>query len=653
MKFKHILTGFAFFASGVLLAQQNEVLLTIEGDEITSSEFMAIYNKNNVEIESADKKSITEYLDLYVNFKLKVHDAEVKGFDTIPSYKKELSGYVDQLASPYLVDSQFTEALIKEAYDRLNQEVKASHILVKIPENPSPEDTLVAWNKMKMIIGLSKTESDFSKLAKEYSDDPSAKQNGGDLGYFSAFRMVYAFESGAFNTAVGQISAPIRTSYGYHIIKVVDKIPARGEIKAAHIMIVSNEKTTEEDAKKAKKKITEIYQKLQAGEAFAKLADRYSDDRGSAPKGGDLGWFGAGRMVPDFEMIAFAIQEVGQYSEPFLTQYGWHIVLLEDRRHQGTYEEEYEKLSKKVKGDRRSLGSEHALVLKLMKDYKVKVNSKGKIAFYTQLDSTYFEGNWDVSRAESLKSNLITINDKKYGKSKVVITQKDFANYLVDNRRKQKSVSIPLFIDQEFDKFVDHSVIEYEKSVLSFKHPAYKALVTEYHDGILLFEIMEKEVWKKAMNDTIGLEKFYSENKQEYMWNERADAHFYICDTKENAQKVKTLLEENAGDSVIDRMVNIDSELGVAMRSGKYEKGKEPFLENVEWKTGIYQMEENGSFTVIQISELLPSQPKELKEVKGLVTSSYQDQLDKDWVEVLRTKYSFTINQEVLNTLTK
>lgn len=653
MKLKHILTGVTILTSGFLFAQQNEVLLTIEGDEVTSSEFMAIYNKNNVEIESADKKSIEEYLELYLNFKLKVHDAEVKGYDTIPSFQKELGGYVDQLASPYLVDSQFTESLIKEAYDRLNIEIKASHILVKIPENPTPEDTLAAWNKMQKIIGFSKSQSDFSMLAKEHSEDPSAIENGGDLGYFSAFRMVYPFESGAYNTPKGEISSAIRTSYGYHIIKVIDKIPARGEIKAAHIMIVSNDKTSKEDAEKAKKKITEIYGKLQNGDAFAKLADNYSDDRGSAAKGGDLGWFGAGRMVPEFEKKAFAIPEIGQFTEPFLTKFGWHIVRLEDRRNQGTYEEEYDKLSKKVKGDRRSLGSEHALVLNLMKAYKVKINSKGKSAFYTAVDSSYFTGEWNDSLAQGLNAKLITINDKEYGKSKTVYTQTDFTKYLVNKMRKQKAVSVPLFVDQEFERFIDYSVIEYEKSVLSEKHPEYKALVTEYHDGILLFEIMEKEVWKKAMNDTNGLASFFDLHQQDYMWNERAEAKIYICNTKENANKVMKMVTDNQNDSLIEESLNQSSELGLTMRDGKFERNTEPFLDQVAWEKGISMTEVNGSFVVVNMVALIPSQPKEMKEVKGLVTSAYQDQLDQDWVESLRSKYTYTVNKEALNTLVK
>lgn len=650
MKLKHLLFGGYILISGFLFGQtQEDVLLSIENQNITTSEFMAIYNKNNVDIESADKKSIEEYLELYLNFKLKVHDAEIQGYDTVPSFISELGGYVDQLASPYLVDNQFTEDLIKEAYDRLQYEIKASHILVKIPEDATPQDTLIAWNKVNKLLKIAKTDSSFSDLAKANSDDPSAKQNGGDLGYFSAFRMVYPFETAAYNTPVGKVSQVVRTSYGYHILKIEDKIPSRGEVKAAHIMIISNEKSSPEEAKKAKKKISEIYAELKAGEAFAKLANTYSDDRGSAQKGGDLGWFGPGRMVPAFEKVAYSLKNNGDYSEPFLTQFGWHIVQLEDKRNVGSYEEEYDALSKKVKGDRRSLGSEHALVVKLMEEYKVKVKTKSKTAFYTVLDSNYFTNQWEASKADDLNATLITINDKVYGKSKRVITQADFTKFLVGKMRNQKAMSIPLFVDQEFKKFLDYSIIEYEKSILGLKHPEYKALVTEYHDGILLFEIMEKEVWKKAMSDSAGLANFYDSTKSEYMWEERLEASMYICNSKENAEQVLSMLNQNMADSLIESEMNKSSELGVTIRKGKFEKEQETFLANVKWTKGVSIQEVNGSFVVVNVSDVLPVQPKELNEVKGLVTSAYQDELDKRWIKELRSKYSYTINKEALN----
>ena len=649
MKLKNVLVLVAILVSNVLLAQdQNSTLLSIEGKDVTVGEFLAIYNKNNVEIESADKKSMDEYLELYLNFKLKVHDAEVHGYDTIPSFQNELKGYVDQLSSPYLVDDQFTEDLIKEAYDRSRKEVRASHIMIKIPENPTPADTLEAWNKISEVLIEAKSTEDFEALAVKYSEDPSAANNKGDLGYFSAFRMVYPFENEAYQTPVGSISNPIRTTYGYHIIKVMDVRDARGEIKAAHIMIISNEKSTPEEVKKAKEKIAEIYGELQAGAAFSKLANTYSDDRGSAQKGGDLGWFGAGRMVPIFEENAFALKENGDFSEPFLSQFGWHIVLREDKRDLGSYEEEYEALSKKVKGDRRSLGSEHALVVKLMNDYGVKIKSKTVTPFYTLVDSSYFKNKWNSDTARGLKSAMIIINDKIYGKKKVTITQADFVDYLVQNSRGQKERAIPMLIDEQFKGFIDYSIIEYEKSILSLKHPEYKALVTEYHDGILLFEIMESQVWKKAMTDSTGLDEFYNANKPSYMWEERLNAQIFICNSKEVADEVVKMINDNKNDSTIVSVLNEESQLTVNFREGNYEKGKESYLQDVIWKKGVYTNLIDQSHVVVKVNEVLAPTNKSLDEVRGVVTSAYQDELDQRWVKELRETYSYTIHKEAL-----
>jgi len=655
MKLKHVLASLALLVGSYSFAQnESDVLLTIENQQITVAEFMAIYNKNNVEIETADKKSIEDYLDLYLNFKLKVHEAEVQGFDTVPAFLKEFNGYVDQLAKPYLVDNQFTEDLIKEAYERSKWEINAKHIMVKIPENPTPKDTLEAWTKINDIYNqaIAKTKP-FSDLAVEYSEDPSVVKNGGDLGYFSAFRMVYPFENAAYNTPVGSISKPVRTSFGYHILEIVDKRPARGEIKASHIMVISNEKTNEVDKAKAEKKINEIYAKVQAGEDFATLARTYSDDRGSAQKGGDLGWFGAGRMVPDFENVAFSIKENGEYSKPFLTQFGWHIILREDKRDLGTYEEEYVSLAKKVQQDSRSLGSEHALVQKLLVEYKVKIKESGKTAFNAVVDSSYFNNTWNDSLASGFTKPILTINDKVYGKKKVVYTQADFTEYLLSTMTRSKPKATEMLVDEKFNAFVDAKMIAYEKSILALKYPEYKALVTEYHDGILLFSIMEKEVWKKAISDTTGLEAFFEENQANYMWKDRMDVVMYTCNDEPTAEQVMNLLKEGKSDSIILATINKDSELAVHIRKGKFEESEEPNLEGVAFEKGISTVNVNNKVIVVNVVELIPSESKELSEVRGLVTSAYQDKLDEVWVKELREKYSFTINQEALNTLGK
>jgi peptidyl-prolyl cis-trans isomerase SurA len=648
---KNVLVVLVTLWSAVAVAQNNEVLLTIDNEQITAQEFLAIYNKNNVEIESAQKKSMEEYLELFINFKLKVHEAQRQGLDTTSAFQSELNGYVQQLGQPYLVDNQFTEALIQEAYDRLQYEVNASHILVKLPENPSPKDTLAAYNKAMKIYEQAKTDSDFTSLAVRNSDDPSVKQNGGDLGYFSAFRMVYPFESAAFNTPVGSVSKPVKTSFGYHILYVKDKRPARGEIKAAHIMVVANSKSTPDELARAEKKINEIYAQLEAGKSFREMAISYSDDRGSAQKGGDLGWFGAGRMVKSFEDAAFAIPENGAYSKPFQTQFGWHIVLREDLRKIGSFEEERAGIAKKVKQDKRSQGSEHALAVKLLKEYKVKTYQKNVNAFNAFIDSTYFQAQWNDSVAMTKKAPVMVINDKTYGQGKITYTQKDFAIFLKNKMRRRQAVNMELFLSEQFSQFVDAKIIAFESTILDQKYPEYKALVTEYHDGILLFEIMESQVWKKAMEDSAGLEAFYQAHQSEYMWNERVSAKIYTCGTEEAFNNTLKMIEENATDSAIHVTNNVNSELAVSIAIGKYQKEDMQVLASVPWEVGVHQVTDNGKYVIVNITEVLAPETKDLDDVRGLVTSAYQDELDTQWIEALRQQFAYTVNQEVFDSI--
>lgn len=649
--YKSAIVVLVALGSFVAVAQNNDVLITIENEQITAGEFLAIYNKNNVEIESAQKKTMSEYLELFINFKLKVHEAQRQGLDTSSTFQNELGGYVTQLGQPYLLDNQFTEDLIKEAYDRLQFEVNASHILVKLPENPSPADTLEAYNKAMTLYEQAKSDSDFQTIAIKNSDDPSVKQNGGDLGYFSAFRMVYPFESAAFNTPVGEVSKPVRTAFGYHILYVKDKRAARGEIKAAHIMIVSNDKSTPEEVIRAEKKINEIYEKLESGAVFREMAISYSDDRGSAQKGGDLGWFGAGRMVKPFEDAAFAIPENGSYSKPFKTQFGWHIILREDLRTIGSFEEEKEALAKKVKQDKRSQGSEHALALKLMKSYKVKTYKKNVQGFTAFIDSTYFQAAWNDSLALTQKAPIMVWNDKKYGQGKITYTQSDFAKYLKNKMRRRTAVNMELFLDQEYKSFLDAKIIAFESSILDQKYPDYKALVTEYHDGILLFEIMEREVWKKAMEDSAGLAAYYDAHKSEYMWNDRIKAKIYTCGSEDSFNKTLEMLATNETDSAILANMNVNSELAVSLTGGKYQKEDMQVLETVAWEKGTQKVTTDGKFVIVIVSEVIPAEPKELKEIRGVVTSAYQDELDTKWIESLRQNFTFTVNQEVFDAI--
>ena len=544
--------------------------------------------------------------------------------------------------------------MIKEAYERLKYDIKASHILVRLDKDPSPADTLKAYEKIVSIRNRCVNGSDFGKLANFESDDPSAKQNKGDLGYFSAFRMVYPFESAAFSTNVGEISKPIRTSFGYHILKVEDKREAFGEVKAAHIMISIKPDASEEEKAKAKQKIVEINEKLKGGDDFKELARKFSDDRGSARRGGELPWFGSGRMVAEFEKEAFALKNNNDVSQPFETQFGWHIVKRLDKKELKSFEEEKDQIKKKVERDGRSKNSKASLVSKLKIAYKVKEYTKAKDAYLSVLDTNLFVAKWDANKAKDLTAKLFIINDKQYGKKKTVVTQKEFTDYIKRTQRAQEVVDLSAKLNSLYDEFFVDQILAYEESILAVKYPEYKALVQEYRDGILLFELMEKKVWKKAVQDSAGLADYHNAHRNDFMWTQRLDAKLYTCNSDEIAKEVVKLLESGAEDSTVLAQMNKESQLAVDIREDKFSKGDHAVVDGIQWKKGISKVvNENGSYYVVMVNEVLSRQPKELKEARGAITSAYQGFLEENWIKELREKYSYDVNKDAIKMVNK
>ena len=464
-------------------AQTNKdaVLMTIAGSKVTVKEFESVYHKNNTKETATDNKSLNDYVELFVNFKLKVREAEELGLDTAKAFKEELAGYRKQLSQPYLTDKDVNEKLLTETYNRLKEDIHASHILVKVNETALPKDTLEAYTKIMKIRARILKGEDFNKVAGEkgVSDDPSAKDNGGDLGYFTALQMVYPFESAAYNTKVGQISMPIRTRYGYHIIKVSDRRPAQGEVLVSHIMVKSPPNMTKEDSLNSYKKITQIYDSLKSGKAkFEDMAQKYSDDKASAKKGGELPWFGTYKMPPEFEKAAFALKTKGDLSAVIKTKYGWHIILLKDKRGLASFDDMKSELKGKVTKDSRAQVGRESLIAKLKGEYKFKENTKMRDDFYKVMDTTLFDGKWDVAKAKGLNKTIFTLNDKNY-------TQTDFASYIANHQSKRPKSDFVMVVNQFYKQFVDETVISFEEARLDAKYPEFKSLMQEYRDGIL------------------------------------------------------------------------------------------------------------------------------------------------------------------------
>ena len=626
--------------------------MTIGNKKVSKQEFIRIYKKNNS--NSINKsKSIDDYLQLFENFKLKVIEAENQKLDTNKSFIKELEGYRKQLTKPYLTDKAVDQKLIKEAYQRKQYRVRASHILVMVDKNASAKDTILAYNKAKKIKKRLLAGEDFAKVAKEVSDDPSAKNNGGDLGYFSAFQMVYPFENAVYHLKLNEISNPVRTKYGYHIIKLTDKKPNPGEVKVAHIMIATPPSMKKEDREKAKEKINEIYNKLKNGEDFAELAKQYSDDKGSGRKGGELPWFGTGRMVPEFENAAFNLKNPGSYTQPIQTKFGWHIIKLISTKPLGSFDQIKDELKAKLSKDARAEQSRKAVIARLKNEYKYSYDKNALKDFYKVVDKSIFAGKWDKTKAAKLNKTLYTLDGKQH-------SQQEFAEFLSHNKKTQNKSDVKSYINKLFNKFIDDNVIKYEESKLPEKYPEFKYLLQEYHDGILLFNLTDKMVWTKAVKDTAGLRKYYNEHKNNYLWNKRVDASVYTVPAKFN-DKARKIAEKRAKKGLnkaetLELLKKLDKKGNstFTIEDKIYQKEENKMVDDTNWKIGLGKSTiNNDKASFVYINKVVEPSPKPFKDCKGLVTADYQNYLEKEWIKKLRAKYPIKINNDVLNAVKK
>lgn len=652
--------------------EKDPTLLTIGGKAVKLSEFNAIFNKNKTDKAVTDE-AINEYLDLYIKFKLKVREAESLGYDTLPKFINELKGYRKQLAQPYLTDKEVTEGLIKEAYERLKQDVRASHILIRVDEEADPSDTLKAYNKIMTyrkrvlngeafdkVLADVISKSNIDKITKEFGYWNSKNGNvidGQDLGYFSAMHMVYPFETAAYTTKVGSISAPIRSKFGYHIVYVMDKRPARGTIKTAHIMVKVDTKSPKSEETQ-KKKIDELYEKLKAGDDFSNLANQYSDDKNSAKRGGELPEFNAGKMVPEYEEAAFALKNDGDYSAPFKSQYGWHIVKRLSLRELEPFDVIYNTLKARISRDSRSNKSQESLLSKIKIKYRFKENLKERNDFYKLISSDeYKKGEWTAEKAKKYDKVMFGfyVPDGEKGGENKEYTQTDFALVLEKQRAKDpsKDVSIKAVINRLYQKEVDKTALNFKDSRLSKTNKEFRLLMQEYRDGILLFDLTDEKVWSKAVKDSAGLENFYQANKTNYMWDKRVDATIYTCSDAAVAKKLEKILKKKAKkgytNGQILEMINEESQLALQIEEGKFSKNDNENIDKATWEEGVKsKIESKNGVVIVYVNKVLAPEPKGLEDIKGLITSDYQNYLEQQWVAELKGKYKVEVDKEVL-----
>ncbi|MFZ4582367.1 MAG: peptidylprolyl isomerase [Paludibacter sp.] len=643
---RSVLFSIALLFLGITATFANDpVLMKINGKPVLKSEFEYIYNKNNSN-NSLDKKTLEEYVDLFVNFKLKVEEAKAQGLDTTKSFINELAGYRSQLTKPYLTDAKVDESVLQEAYNRLKEDVEVSHILIRVQQNATPADTLAAWKKINVIAKRIEKE-DFAKVAKEVSEDESAKDNKGYIGWVSAFRTVYPFETMAFNTKPGTISKPVRSAFGYHIIKVQGRRESQGEILVAHIMRFT-EQGNDEKNKNAKIKIDSIYDRVKAGDDFGKLANDLSDDRGSATKNGELPWFGAGRMIPEFENAAFALKNKGDISAPIQSAYGWHIIKLIDRKGIDTFENMKEDLQSKVKRDERASLGLKSFVTKLKTDYNFTSNSESVKEYYSLLDKKTLTDSVFQLESAKLAKPIMTIAAKSF-------TQSDFTQFLKANSYTDKTTAADI-IDEKFAAFAEKEIMAYEDAQLEKKYDDFRFLMQEYHDGILLFEVSNNEVWEKASKDTEGLAKYFNAHKADYKWEKpHYKGRLIMCKDKETLKAAKAIVKKSHNDS-IDKYLRTrlnDSIQHVKIEKNIFVEGDNKQVDKLAFKSkAVVEADKDYPFVFVS-GKMLKKQPEDYTDVRGLVTADYQEYLEKEWIAKLRTKYAVEVDKKILETVTK
>ena len=588
---KKVILSIVLLAGAMMgLAQEDKVLLTINGEPVMASEFLYIYEKNNQD-NSLEKKSMQEYLDLFINFKLKVTEAIAQGVDTTEAFKKELAGYRAQATPKYMQDNEAIDSLVAMSYHRMANVRRAAHIAIQCPLDADSATLAAAEAKInlareRVTTGVAKKVKKgrkwvtvqepeaFADVAREMTEDPQGKENGGELGWIQVFRFVYPFEEAVYNTPVGEVTEVFRSPYGLHIA-LVEEERAFEEVHAAHIMKMMP-RDSEETAMDVKRQIDSLYQVVMAGADFAEVATANSDDKGSARKGGDLGWFGRGMMVQPFENITFGMNE-GEMSEPFPTRFGWHFVKLYGKR--------------------------------------------------------------GIQPLDSMRSQVLTQVKR-------------------DVRMKEADKSFINKVRAEYNlpaEMSDADVKAYAEAHLEEKHADLRNLVREYHDGILLFDVSLREVWDKANKDTEGLAAYFKANKKNYTWDE---PHFkgYIIQAKDmaSAKAAKQIVKNANPDSVmsyLNQRVNIDSVTYVKVQRGLWTAGKSAMVDKYAFGNKEAEFTPSEEFpVVIPVGKIIKA-PQEYMDVRGQVTTDYQDHLEKLWVATLREKYPVVVNEEVLESL--
>ncbi len=619
-----------------------DILLTIGKQTVSLDEFKYIYERNNSNIQDpGNRKTPAEYLELFTNFKLKVLEAQNLGLDTTADFRTELAGYRTELAAPYLTDISYQESQVLETYQRMKKEVHASHLLITLPDQPAPEDTLNALEKIKDIRRQIEQGLDFNEAAVRYSQDPSAEANRGDLGWFTVFQMVYPFENAAFTTPSGKVSMPFRTRFGYHLVKVNDIRDSEGEILVAHIMISYPPEASPEQKNAAYLKADTLYRQLTRGADFAELAMKYSDDKRTGSNGGQLPWFSRSHMIPEFANPAFNLEKKGDITKPVDSGFGYHIIKQIDKKAVPPFEEVKNELQERIRKDsERSIHSRTVFISKLKNKYNYSRNQSVIDDLINKSAQWFRDENQRIPDIPEGNPVLFSFAD-------TACRAEHWTGYL-KKMSGTTELANPQRMASLYESWENEAILAYEDRNLEKKHPEFRSLMQEYHDGMLLFAISENKIWQRASADSAGLEAFYETNKFKYMWDDRYQGMIIRCISNEVKEKVEVYLDEgiplnemyDLGHILPGQMVvteGVWSEKENPVIDYYFRKGEKP----VDWddETGIVK------------AEKVPPVPKLLNETRGYHIADYQQYLEQKWIQELHRKYPVKINKKLLKGL--
>ena len=624
---------------------KKNILLTINSNPVYSSDFTKVFNKNLDLVVEESQKNVAGYLDLFIDYKLKITEAYAQELDKNKLYIKEFKKYEDQLSKKYIYDKRVVSKLVEEAYDRSLEEINAEHILVLSNLNDSPNDTLKAYNKIKEAHVKALKGENFTSLVLDYSEEPGAKKSKGKLGYFTAFQMVYQFENAAYNTSVGEISEITRTAFGYHILKINDRRKKKPKINVSHIMIFSNKNKKVEDPEE---RINELYAMIMQGEPFENIAKQFSEDKNTGIKGGQLKTFGPGDLkAPKFENAAYSIKNKGEVIAPIQSAFGWHIIRLNERFSIPSFEEQKDDIEKKVKGGARALVVTQAINNKIIKKYGFNQVESYTSYFNNYINDSILTRKWTYSSIPLTENKILfTIGDHD-------ATYTDFAEYLRDNQKKIKKYANKesLLLDM-YVKFKNETLENYFKERLEIENTEYATIINDYRNGLLVYDVMNKNIWQIAKADSIGLKNYYEKNKNNYKWKKRLDVDIYSSSDEVRIKEVQTLLMRGEELATIKKQINSDGKINIITLSDIFEIDQSELPEGLIPEKGISDIKLNdGFYVLVNIKEVMEPTLKEFDEVRGKVISDFQTEIEKKWIQSLRDKYKVEINNKSLKKL--